>query len=159
MLRKTGDLVIVVLGIAAFLGIAFTVQDQSEHFKRIERAIVLMEEVREELSVVRVLLESRHQLVTLTAYHPPSRGINSDSLPERTALMTRPKPGFTAAISSELVALGWLGKKVYIEGFGVWRLEDRMNVSLEGKHIDLCYPTLKAAKAFGRKEAPVTLIE
>ncbi len=90
--------------------------------------------------------------VTLTAYHPWSDGINSDGYPQKTATMTTPVVGRTCAISSGLVHKGWLGKKIYIEGMGVFKAEDRMNSSLSGLRIDLCMGSLEEALNFGKKK-------
>ncbi len=90
--------------------------------------------------------------VTLTGYHPWSNGINSDGYPQKTATMTTPVVGRTCAISSELVHKGWLGKKIYIEGMGVFKAEDRMNTRLNGLRIDLCMGTIEEALNFGKKE-------
>ena len=87
--------------------------------------------------------------VRITFYHPPSGGINSDSDPNHTATMTRPIPGKTVAISSKLVKLGWLGKKIYIENWGVFYATDRMGPSIEGYAIDICAPTKKLAIDLG----------
>jgi 3D (Asp-Asp-Asp) domain-containing protein len=104
-------------------------------------------------SVERILQiqESKFQIVTLTAYHPASRGLNSDSNPDKTATMRKPIPGRTAAISRELLALGWLGK-IYIKDYGVWETTDLMGESVKGKQIDLCFPSRKEALKFGKKE-------
>jgi 3D (Asp-Asp-Asp) domain-containing protein len=90
--------------------------------------------------------------VTLTGYHPWSNGINSDGYPQTTAIMTAPVAGWTCAISSELVNKGWLGKKIYIEGVGVFKAEDRMNENLNGLRIDLCMGSLQQALDFGKKK-------
>jgi 3D (Asp-Asp-Asp) domain-containing protein len=89
--------------------------------------------------------------VILTGYHPWSNGINSDGYPQTTATMTMPVAGRTCAISSELVKRGWLGKKIYIEGVGVFQAEDRMNKNLTGLRIDLCMGSLEEALTFGKK--------
>ena len=93
-----------------------------------------------------------HQKVTLTAYHPSSRGINSDKDHNKTATMNKPKSGWTVAISTELVHMGWLGKRIYIDGYGIRKATDRMRVDVKGNHIDLCFPNLKEAKKFGKKK-------
>lgn len=81
----------------------------------------------------------------ITYYHPGTGGINSDGYPDRTATGTKPMSGRTCAISTSLVKKGWLGRKIYIDGYGVYVAEDRMNVSLVGHRIDICAPTLKYA--------------
>ena len=98
------------------------------------------------------IIINRTAFVTVTGYHPKSRGINSDSNPGMTATMTRPISGRTAALSTSLVRKGWLGKKIYVEGFGVFVCLDRMNVDLEGDRIDLCTGSLKDANKIGRNE-------
>jgi 3D (Asp-Asp-Asp) domain-containing protein len=90
--------------------------------------------------------------VRVTAYHPKSKGINSDSSPETTATMTKPRAGKTAAISSSLFKKGWLGKKVYIDGYGVFIIEDRMSKSLKGDRIDLCVGSRRVAQNFKTKD-------
>lgn len=109
-------------------------------------------EILKETHKIRSLLEADNQTVTLSAYHPKSRGINSDRDPSRTAIMKRPVPGYTLAISNELFDLGWLGKKIYIDGWGVGQATDRMGNSIKGKQIDICAPSLKLAKHFGIKK-------
>ena len=93
----------------------------------------------------------RKQMVTISFYHPPSKGINSDSDPTNTATMTRPIVGRTVAISNDLFKAGWLGWKIYIEGFGVFICEDRMGSKVEGKQIDICVSSEKKAFKLGKK--------
>ena len=89
--------------------------------------------------------------VTVTYYCPWARGTNSDSNPNKTALMTTPKPGYTIAISKSLVEKKWLGYKVYVEGFGIGKIEDKMGSSIKGDHIDICVGTAKEAFQKGKK--------
>jgi len=81
----------------------------------------------------------------VTYYHPATGGINSDGYPDVTATGTKPMSGRTCAISTSLVKKGWLGRKIYVNGYGVYVAEDRMSVSLKGHRIDICAPTLKYA--------------
>ena len=97
------------------------------------------------------LFRSTNALVTVTYYHPASKGINSDSDPGNTATMNKPIAGYTVALSTELVELGWLGQRVYIEGKGMFRATDRMNTSLKGKRIDICIGSKEAAIKKGIK--------
>lgn len=90
--------------------------------------------------------------VILTAYCPWEGGINSDEYPNKTATMTKPIPGWTCALSKELVHKGWLGRKIYVEGYGIFKAEDRMSPSLEGKRIDLCVGTVKEAYKIGKNK-------
>lgn len=93
----------------------------------------------------------RKQIITVSFYHPKSKGINSDSDHTNTATMTRPIVGRTIAISDELFNLGWLGNKIYIDGFGVFLAEDRMGSSIKGKCIDICVSSEKRAFRLGKK--------
>lgn len=88
---------------------------------------------------------------TITWYHPASGGINTDGDPNHTATMTTPTVGRTIAISSALVKAGWLGKKVYIEGYGIFVAEDRMSSKLKGNRIDICTSSKEKAMTNGKK--------
>ena len=121
-------------------------QDIESRVKYLERRMNELEMYMETFNI-----NYTHQKITVTAYHPNSKGINSDKNPSRTATMKRPIPGYTLAISTELFNLGWLNKKIYINGWGVGKATDRMGASIEGRHIDICFPSLKAAKKFGVK--------
>jgi len=87
---------------------------------------------------------------TVTFYCPWAKGINSDSDPTKTATMTTPKVGYTIAISKKLFEEGWLGHKVYIEGFGIGKVEDRMHKKIKGNHIDICVASKKEAMTLGK---------
>ena len=117
-----------------------------------------LDSMYEEVKTLREIIQSDYQVITVTSYHPKSKGINSDGDPNRTALMKRPIPGYTLAISTELVELGWLGKKIYINGWGVGHATDRMGRSIKGKHIDICAPSLKVAKRFGVKKDVLSIV-
>lgn len=95
---------------------------------------------------------STHQKVIITGYHPPSKGINSDGDYKTTAIMKKPISGWTVAISKELVDMGWLNKKIYIDGYGIRKATDRMNNGLKGKRVDLCVGNLKEAIKIGKQE-------
>ena len=93
---------------------------------------------------------SKITTVTVTFYCPAARGINSDSDHTMTATMTAPTPGYTVAISKSLFEKGWLGHTIYIEGYGVFKVEDRMSRSIEGDCIDICIGTEKEAIKKGK---------
>ena len=114
--------------------------------------------IQQGIDDIKVILTSGCQEVTLSAYHPKSRGINSDKNPNKTALMKKPIAGYTLAISNELFELGWLGKKIYIDGWGVGKATDRMSHTVKGKQIDICAPSLKVAKNFGIKNDVMAVI-
>lgn len=80
--------------------------------------------------------------VKITFYAPSMKGINSDSDNSKTAIMQKPVPGWTCAISRDLVEAGWLGKKIYIKGIGIRYASDIMFDEYNGKkirkQIDIC---------------------
>lgn len=90
--------------------------------------------------------------VTITAYSPRTQ--ETDSTPDQTALMTKPIPGGTCAVSRDLICL--LGKKIYVEGYGVYTVTDVMNTRWEYR-IDLCMNT-DAAIQFGKQKTNVVLL-
>ncbi len=87
-----------------------------------------------------------HQ-VDITAYSGEVRQTNSN--PDRTALMETPIPGGTCAVSRDLQK--YLGMRVYIVGYGVFRVNDLMNERYE-KRIDLFMASRSQAEEFGLKE-------
>jgi 3D (Asp-Asp-Asp) domain-containing protein len=95
---------------------------------------------------------SQTQIVKISFYHPHSRGINSDKNPNRTATMTKPVVGRTVAISDELFNAGWLGSKIYVNGLGIFKAEDRMSSSISGKQIDVCVASRRRAINLGIKK-------
>ena len=134
-----------------------TIVSLSQEIKDLKKSVSLYE--NKEIYLRSIILSKELKLdtikkanVTLTGYHPWSNGINSDGYPQTTATMTVPIAGWTCAISSELVNKGWLGKKIYIEGIGVFKAEDRMSCNLSGLRIDLCLGSLQQALNFGKKK-------
>lgn len=73
----------------------------------------------------------------------------TDSDPGKTALMETPVVGGTCAVSQDLQR--YLGMRVYIEGNGVYRVNDLMNERYK-KRIDLFVGSREKAKKFGKKE-------
>lgn len=94
---------------------------------------------------------------TITAYSPCYN--ETDSTPTITAFMKKVKPG-GIAVSRDLLKMGWTpGKQVYIEGYGVFTINDVMNKRWK-KRFDIFYPTKQHALNFGvKKNTPVILIQ
>lgn len=104
--------------------------------------------------------------VKITFYAPTLKGINSDSRPDLTATMENPIPGWTCAISRDLVKAGWLGRRIYIPGLGVRYASDIMGKSVNGKtitkQIDICVGQKNVwteAKKFGKTHEIATILE
>lgn len=111
------------------------------------------EKIREfEEAVKDVDLYSLHT-VQASAYTTAVDETNADN--GNTALGTTPTVGRTVAVSRDLQH--WLGAWIYIEGRGVYRVEDLMNARWENK-IDILMPTKDQAFKFGVRELEVSLI-
>ncbi|SDB45436.1 3D (Asp-Asp-Asp) domain-containing protein [Desulfonatronum thiosulfatophilum] len=118
-----------------------------------------LQKAQEEILILKAILDAYHKANThylrLSAYTARKEECNDDI--ENTAIMQRPKPGWTVAVSRDL--RGWLGKRVYIEGFGIRMVSDLMN-SRYTKAIDILVPEVDEALKIGvRENVFVTLIE
>jgi 3D (Asp-Asp-Asp) domain-containing protein len=91
--------------------------------------------------------------VYATAY--TARVQECDSTPDVTAIMEKPKAGWTIAVSHDLIYL--LGKRVYIKGIGVRRVNDLMNGRYT-KRIDILMDNLKEAKSFNNRKVQLIVI-
>ena len=91
--------------------------------------------------------------MTITAFSLRKKECNEDL--NKTALMVKPKPGMTAAVSRD--NLHMLNRKIYIEGIGVWKVESVMNERWKDR-IDLLMGT-KDAIRFGITNAKVVLLD
>ncbi|WP_051434426.1 3D domain-containing protein [Desulfonatronum lacustre] len=118
-----------------------------------------LQQAREEILVLKAILEAYHKANThylrLSAYTARKEECNDDI--ENTAIMQRPITGWTVAVSRDL--RGWLGKRVYVEGFGIRMVSDLMN-SRYSKSIDILVSDVSEAEEIGvRENVFVTLIE
>lgn len=106
-------------------------------------------------------LESRlaykyNRAVTLTAYTARSR--ECDETPHVTAMMVKPRPGRTIAVSRDLFDDGWtFGRSVYIAGLGVYVIEDLMH-KRHTQRIDILMGTVREANKFGKISGQAVLI-
>ncbi len=90
------------------------------------------------------------RVVTVTAYTASRDETNSD--PGNTAIMQKPVPGWTIAVSRDLLSDGWaFGDKVWIEGAGLFQIADVMN-SRWTRRIDVLVGTKKQARSFGVRQ-------
>ncbi len=92
--------------------------------------------------------------VTITAYTARKQETNND--PNNTAIMETPMPGQSIAVSRDLQFM--LGKRVYIPGYGVRRVNDLMNSRYE-KSIDILVSSVSEARKIGKKKGYIILIE
>ncbi len=98
-------------------------------------------DIRWELGQIRGQLDtlsSRYaERVTVTGYNSVRE--QTDSTPRITAINTGCREG-VVAVSRDLLERGWtFGSKIWIEGYGVYTIEDVMN-SRHRNHIDIWLP-------------------
>ncbi len=94
--------------------------------------------------------------VEVTAYTASFNETDAD--PQITASMTKPIPGKTIAVSRDLFYSGWtFGKSVYIEGQGLFVIQDLMAKKWTMK-IDICTGTKVEARQFGKKRLTAVLL-
>ena len=92
----------------------------------------------------------------VTAYTLSISECNEDL--SNTAAMLKPRLGMIA-VSRDLFYKGWVfGKKVYVEGLGIFIVGDLMNQRWE-KRIDILFPTKEKANRFGKKTLKVALLD
>lgn len=95
------------------------------------------------------------QQVTVTAYNPAFDQTDGDPL--MTASMRKVRVG-TVAVSRDLFDQGWVfGKKVRIEGLGIFEINDLMSPRFT-KRVDVFMWDEKEAQAFGKRRIKVALL-
>lgn len=93
---------------------------------------------------------------TVTAYSP--RPKETDSTPHITASNKKVRAGIIA-VSRDLYDLGWVfGRKVYIEGMGIFVIEDLM-ASRKRSQVDIFMWKTNDALKFGRQKRKVYLLD
>jgi 3D (Asp-Asp-Asp) domain-containing protein len=123
-----------------------------------ELIFVLQEIIRnrEALGNMKAMLQLKdvHSL-EVTAYTASKD--ETDETPEITAAMIKTRPGIVA-VSRDLFDNGWtFGKKVYIEGMGIYTIGDLMAKRWE-KRIDIFVEDKKDAHVFGKRRLTVALL-
>lgn len=115
-----------------------------------------LSELRMVESQVRMLQDLRVKELDVTAYSAEREQTDEDPL--ITASMRRVRPG-TVAVSRDLFQQGWVfGRKVYIEGHGVFEINDLMNERFTSR-LDVFMPETSLAQEFGRKTLTVALLD
>lgn len=161
--------VLIILGILAFLIIhlfSLFLSIKTEH--RLEVSF-LKKEINQ-LKYERDMIKDLHKIqnivlhgyrqanyfqARLTAYTARPEETNADYT--NTSIMEKPIPGWTVAVSRDLGR--WKGKRIYIEGIGVRRVNDYMNKRYKDKQIDILVHTPNEAFDFGVQKRNVYLIE
>ncbi|WP_319541639.1 hypothetical protein [uncultured Pseudodesulfovibrio sp.] len=94
--------------------------------------------------------------VTVTAYNPTSEQCDADPL--IAASMRKVRSG-TIAVSRDLFDQGWVfGRKVRIEGYGIFEINDLMNKRFT-QRIDIFMWDEGQARSFGKKNIKAALLE
>lgn len=118
-----------------------------------EQLLTIQRELRDVQQVVDEVYAARKFKLSATAYSGSPDETDSD--PDKTALMTKPIDGRTVAVSRDL--MHWLGHKVYVKGKGVFVVEDLMNARFT-KKMDFFCGTKKEAIRFGLQTVDVVLL-
>lgn len=94
--------------------------------------------------------------VTVTAYNPVEEQTDSDPL--IAASMRKVREG-TVAVSRDLFDQGWVfGKKIRIEGVGIFEINDLMNKRYS-KRIDIFMWDENQARSFGKRDIRAALLD
>ncbi len=136
--------------ILLFIGlVAITVKLSNEDYK-IENIIKKQSERIEVLESSVSDLQNKLEIMnlTVTAYSPEVK--QTDSTPYMTAIMVKVRTG-QIAVSRDLFKNGYtFGKKIYIEGMGVYVIADLMHPRWT-KRVDIFVWTRKRARKIGIK--------
>ncbi|SKA97758.1 3D (Asp-Asp-Asp) domain-containing protein [Paucidesulfovibrio gracilis DSM 16080] len=104
----------------------------------------------------RLLEGKRVKTVTVTAYNPHEDQCDADPLV--AASMRKVRTG-TIAVSRDLFDQGWVfGKKVRIEGLGIFEINDLMNKRFS-RSVDVFMWDESQALSFGRRQARAALLD
>ena len=112
---------------------------------------------KKEINELNCLIESLRKdkifKVKGTGYTARAKECNEDF--KNTAIMEKPIPGYSIAVSQDLIHL--LGERVYIKGIGVRRVNDLMNKRHKNR-IDILMPTVSEAINFGNRDLIMIVI-
>lgn len=131
------------------------VKGQAEDLVRDTQATLARHKLRKEVKTLKERLDAGYMgyVCDVTAYTADEA--ETDSTPDQTAIMRKPKSGRTVAVSRDLGA--YLGSKIYIEGMGVYVVEDLMNRRF-GTSVDIFVNSKKEALQFGRRKLVVVFL-
>ena len=157
---------ILILGLlSGLLLLGFEVQAREDKIQALERGLELADyrlrtmEATLHLTQVLETKESKVRWVkdlTITAYNPTEAQCDED--PMVAASMRTVKPG-TVAVSRDLFDAGWVfGKKIRIEGLGIFEINDLMNSRFTNS-IDVFMWDQDKAVRFGKRQKTVALLD
>lgn len=112
--------------------------------------------VEEARLIQRAMLTRPVRTVTVTAYNPTTDQCDDDPL--IAASMRKVRAG-TIAVSRDLFDQGWVfGRKVRIEGLGIFEINDLMNKRFT-QRIDIFMWDEGAARQFGKRNIKAALLD
>lgn len=107
------------------------------YWHRINTLSESLGEILETVTRMEIHKRSRYHYVKVTAY-------SGEQFHGRTATQTNTTPGWTAACSPNLIK-DFLGRKIYVQGYGVWKADEITHHNIKDKTIDLCLSEKDAA--------------
>lgn len=114
--------------------------------KLAEEARILQKAVNQKREVLKV---------TVTAYNPVEEQCDEDPF---IAASMRPVRAGTVAVSRDLFDQGWVfGKKIRIEGLGIFEINDLMNARFS-RRIDVFMWDESEARRFGKRTSKAALL-
>jgi 3D (Asp-Asp-Asp) domain-containing protein len=112
--------------------------------------------VEEARLIQKAMLSQPVRTVTVTAYNPTTDQCDADPL--IAASMRKVRQG-TIAVSRDLFDQGWVfGRKVRIEGLGIFEINDLMNKRFS-QRIDIFMWDEDQARQFGKRNIKAALLE
>lgn len=132
------------------------VVDKETHKENVALTIQIQALQNEVVELQAALDETRVIHATLTAYSPEQGQTDED--PFVTASMERVQEG-RVAVSRDLFYNGWVfGRRIYIEGKGIFIINDLMHAR-KTNQIDVFHFSTTKAKEFGVQHARVVLLD
>ncbi|BDQ37721.1 hypothetical protein SYK_20810 [Pseudodesulfovibrio nedwellii] len=133
------------------------IDDLSHRLTLAQKTAIARKQLVEEARLLQKAMNmSPVRTVTVTAYNPTTDQCDADPL--IAASMRKVRSG-TIAVSRDLFDQGWVfGRKVRIEGYGIFEINDLMNKRFT-QRIDIFMWDEGQARNFGKKNIKAALLE
>nr|WP_321259671.1 hypothetical protein [uncultured Pseudodesulfovibrio sp.] len=133
------------------------IDDLSHRLDLAQKTAIARKQLVEEARLLQKAMNmSPVRTVTVTAYNPTTDQCDADPL--IAASMRKVRSG-TIAVSRDLFDQGWVfGRKVRIEGYGIFEINDLMNKRFT-QRIDIFMWDEGQARSFGKKNIKAALLE
>lgn len=162
---RTSMKILILCLLSGLLLLGLEVQAREDKIQALERGLELADfrlrtmEATLHLTQVLETKDAQAQWVktlTVTAYNPTVEQCDDDPLV--AASLRKVKPG-TVAVSRDLFDAGWVfGKKIRIEGLGIFEINDLMNARFTNS-IDVFMWDQDKAIRFGKRQKTVALLD